>query len=360
MPTNFAQVGRDLSSAIDFYTQEKEKNRKKKLLEGFVERQMSRLPPEQAAMAAGGGMAGSIPAAMGQAPAPEPPMDPMAGAVPPWAASAEAAMAPEEDVTALLGGGAPAPLAAERNPEIDALRMLLEGTQAEVMEPQGLFDYVAGMGKQDQVQAGRRELKEIERDVTMAKISAAMEQILARLQGQKEIEGIRGGSREAVAKTTAGAKVTAAETGRQGKVAAAEISARGRGAGKPADPAALSDQELEAELRVHANKADSLNVAGMSPDDVGYKPAEEQQFRIDETARQKDLSKAGDRVTQLEAEKAKRAARGGKGAAAPAGGGKVYNSKAEVRADIQKGLITKGQSVIMMLNGQKVSTVPVK
>lgn len=352
----FGEAGAALGGAYETYE-------KQKRVRDFVARQLAKLPPEKQLEAQ------AILTAPQQAePMPQPmPAAGMGGmpdsTVPPEVYGQQ--QAPVNDLFAAPAAPeAAAP--AKADPGTESLRMLLEATRDDVMEPKGLFDYIAGMGKQDMVGSNRMEIEHLkeslQRDLKEQDMQSRLDRLERVLENRKQLNDDDNATSTDNNKRTNTTRLTATDRTNSTRKEIAHERPAGKG-GK--DPDAMTQDEIDAELGIYESRADSLSTAGGDPKAVGYKPAEEKFATIDESNRQKDLSKALDRVTALKAAKARKQVGPG-GATAPgapppaSGGGKVYSSKAEVRADIAKGLIGKGQRIMMMLNGQQVQTVPVK
>lgn len=313
----FGDVGRSIGSAIDQFGAQRDKDRKRKLLQEFVTRQLGRLPPEQAAQ-------------MARAQAPMPAstlMDGMSdtGVPPELAGGAMMAPPPQEvDVLGLLEqSGAPP----QGGGETDALRMLLEATRDDLAPPESLFEYIAKSGQLGQQASGRADIErmkaELKKEMQDEMLRARMEQILAGNEGKMDVAETYAGAKKEVAATNADAGIKRANIGANARVTSAGIGANARGAGKAPDPTSLGEDELGAEIETYQALSDSLANAGASPDSVGRRDPQKRQFAIDETARQKDLSKRQDRLALLLAEQAKRrAGRKGGQEAPPAQGGK--------------------------------------
>lgn len=335
MPTNFAGVGRSLSNAYTSYQAEQDKERKRKLLQDTLAKYQAKAGPAAPPLQALPPGATMLPAEMGMG---------QADTSPPLGAG----MPMQGGMPGKIGYGIDeliSPPAKEPEAVDESLNLLMDLASADVMPMENLFEYVATAGKLAKQQDGRMDVEkmkaELKRELQTEKLMADMEELKALVAGKKE-----------VAQTYADAGVKKANIGAGAKVKAAGIASAGRGAGKPKDPTMMSEDEILAELEVQAAAADSLNNAGMDPAQVGRKDPAKQQFRIDETARQKDLSKVMERVRALQA---RQAVLGGGGGSAPAGGaasgGQVYDSPAAVKQARAAGQLKKGDRVPAMVNG---------
>jgi hypothetical protein len=345
---SFRQVGQDISGAIDFYQEAQEKKKKQSAIQDYVARQLARLPPEKQ-MEAQALLAG--PAAMPGAPAPLPATTMMDGTpdapIPPEISGAGA---PVNDLFAPPGPDLNAMAQPKPDPGAESLRMLLEATRDNVMEPKGLFDYIAGIGKQDVIGDNRmsvEQLKEsLRRDLQQNDLQARLDRLERVLENKKQLNDDDNTTSAENNKRTNTTRTAVADKGNATRKEIASTRPAGKG-GK--DPDAMTPEEIDAELEVYGARADSLSNAAGDPKAVGYKPAEEKFATIDESNRQKDLSKTMERATTLKAAKARKLAGGSgtraPGTAAPGAGAKTYTSKGAIQADIAAGLIQPGQKV---------------
>lgn len=355
----FGEAGRSFGSAIDFFQEKREQEKKKGAIREYVTRQLARLPPEKQMEAQA---LLSAPEGASEMPGPTPmPASTLMDGVP------DAPIPPE--IPGMQGGSmgsGPAPIddlfappatdlsslaQPKEDPGTESLRMLLEATRDDVMEPKGLFDYIAGMGKQDMVGSGRMDLEGykagVRRDIQQNDIAAKLDRLERLLANRKELNDDDNTTSTANNERTNKTRVDVTDKANKTRKDIAGNRPAGKG-GK--DPDAMTQDEIDAELGVYQERVDSLAVAGGDPKAVGYKPAEERFATIDEGARQKDLSKNLDRVTALKAAKARKLAGGGAtqapAPAAPgAGGGKVYTSKADIKADLASGALQPGSKV---------------
>lgn len=344
----FGEAGAALGGAIETY-------QKQKRIREFVERQLSRLPPEKRLEAQA-----ILQPQASQSPLPASTM--MDGVsdveVPPFVSGTQLEPQPIDD---FLRPPTPQASRFERpqsNPAENELRMLLEATRDDIVEPKTLFDYISNMGKQQTIGSNRMDIESLKAQVRQELQTTDLQARLDRLEkilenktannnadNQTSTENNR---RNNETRLTATDRTNATRVDIAGKTnATREKIAGGKGSGKEANPDTMTPEEIDAELGVIQSYSDSLNTAGTDPKSVGYKPAEEKYATIDEGARQKDLSKAQARITALKAAKArKQVGPGGAESITPSqSGGKVYTNKSDIKADLANGVIPRGAKV---------------
>lgn len=353
---SFRQVGLDLGSAFGAAQQANEAEKKKASIREFVARQLARLPPDKQMEAQ----------ALLQDPevtTPLPASTMMDGVsdtgVPPAISGMQTTPQPVDDLfrppsnpdLSHLTGPKPDPGEA-------SLRMLLEATRDNIVEPKSLFDYISGMGKQETIGSNRMDVETLKGQVRQELQNKDLQARLDRLEKilENKVTTTDKNNETKLTKTemdnTTREKVAGNTNASREKIAketntTREKVAGGRVSGKETNPDVMTPEEIDAELEVLQQYSDSLSTAATDPKAVGYKPAEEKFATIDEGARQKDLSKTQNRIVTLKAAKARKQVGAGGAEPVPAATGrtKIYTSKADIKADLASGVIAPGTKV---------------